>query len=134
MFDSGPSLYSGLSYSPSPNPLRQVLDAIGKDAVWLNYETWHCQLPEGQFQTAVGATQFCEVLATLGGSRAVQEWQQLQQVMAPLAQAAIALPPAALRFDWGAVRTLGPFAPKLLSHRGRVGSGASAPWGSTPAQ
>lgn len=26
-FDSGPSLYSGLSYSPSANPLRQVLDA-----------------------------------------------------------------------------------------------------------
>ena len=29
-FDSGPSLYSGLSYSPSANPLRQVLDAIGE--------------------------------------------------------------------------------------------------------
>ena len=27
-FDSGPSLYSGLSYSPSSNPLRQLLDAI----------------------------------------------------------------------------------------------------------
>ena len=121
MFDSGPSLYSGLSYSPSPNPLRQVLDAIGEDAVWLNYETWHCQLPEGQFQTAVGATQFCEVLKTLRGSRAVQEWQELQQVMAPLAQTAIALPPAAFRFDWGAVRTLGPFAPKLLPHVGRMG-------------
>ena len=35
-FDSGPSLYSGLSYSPSPNPLRQILDAIG-DAYLLGH-------------------------------------------------------------------------------------------------
>jgi phytoene dehydrogenase-like protein len=30
-FDSGPSLYSGLSYRPSANPLKQVLDAIGEE-------------------------------------------------------------------------------------------------------
>lgn len=34
-FDSGPSLYSGLSYSPSPNPLRQVLDLLEEDCQWL---------------------------------------------------------------------------------------------------
>ncbi|MGL5796217.1 MAG: phytoene desaturase family protein, partial [Waterburya sp.] len=33
-FDSGPSLYSGLSTSPSNNPLRQVLDAIEEDLAW----------------------------------------------------------------------------------------------------
>ncbi|MEM6351781.1 MAG: NAD(P)/FAD-dependent oxidoreductase [Cyanobacteria bacterium P01_D01_bin.14] len=114
-FDSGPSLYSGLSYSPSPNPLRQVLDAVGEDCEWLNYDTWGCRLPEGDFDTRVGGDQFCEVLDQLRGPQAVQEWRALQQVMGPLGEAAIALPPAAVRFDWGALQTVGRFAPTLLT-------------------
>jgi phytoene dehydrogenase-like protein len=37
-FDSGPSLYSGLSSRPSTNPLRHVLDAIGEadTLAWAN--------------------------------------------------------------------------------------------------
>ncbi|MGB3294385.1 MAG: NAD(P)/FAD-dependent oxidoreductase [Phormidesmis sp.] len=118
-FDSGPSLYSGLSYSPSPNPLRQVLDAIGEDLPWANYDTWGCRLPEGDFDTAVGADQFCEVLQKLWGSQAdgaIAEWRELQRVMKPLASAAVSLPTAAIRFDWGALLTAGPLAPQLLKH------------------
>ena len=115
-FDSGPSLYSGMSYSPSPNPLRQVMDIIGEDIEWANYDTWGCHLPEGSFDTAVGADQFCDVLQRLRGDRAVQEWRELQRVMKPLASAAVSLPTAAVRFDWGAVRTAGAFAPRLLKH------------------
>lgn len=115
-FDSGPSLYSGLSSSPSPNPLRQVLDAIGAALPCATYDTWGCCLPEGDFNTTVGAEQFCEVLLRLRGAAAVAEWQQLQRVMEPYAQAAIALPPAALRYDWGAVLTVGRFAPALAPH------------------
>lgn len=116
LFDSGPSLYSGMSYSPSPNPLRQVLDIIGEDIEWANYDTWGCCLPEGDFKTAVGADQFCEVLQKLRGESAVAEWRELQRVMKPLAEAAIALPTAAVRFDWGALRTATPFVPSLLKH------------------
>lgn len=119
-FESGPSLYSGLSYSPSANPLRQVLDAIDEDLPCLTYDTWGCCLPEGDFDTSVGAEQFCQVLQTLRGDTAVAEWRQLQHVMAPLAKAAIALPPAALRFDLGAVATVGQFAPALLQHVTRI--------------
>lgn len=115
-FDSGPSLYSGLSYSPSNNPLRQVLDAVGEDCEWANYDTWGCFLPEGDFNTSVGAEQFCEVLLKYRGEKAVQEWRELQRVMTPYADAAIALPSAALRFDFGAVKTVGKFAPSLLKH------------------
>jgi len=120
-FDSGPSLYSGLSYSPSPNPLRQVLDAIEQPLPCVQYDTWGCCLPEGNFNTAVGAEQFCEVLQNLRGDRAVTEWQQLQRVMEPYAQAAIALPPAALRFDWGAMFTVGQFLPSLAGQALNVG-------------
>lgn len=76
-FDSGPSLYSGLTVS-SANPLKQVLDAIEVTLPCLQYDTWGCCLPEGSFETAVGGDQFCEVLAQLRGDRAVQEWRTLQ--------------------------------------------------------
>lgn len=119
-FDSGPSLYSGMSDSPSPNPLRQALDAIGEDVTWVNYDTWGCCLPEGTFDTAVGADQFCEVLQRLRGDRAVAEWRQLQRVMEPYAQAAIALPPAALRYDLGTIFTTGRFVPNVLRYLPQV--------------
>lgn len=119
-FDSGPSLYSGLSSSPSVNPLRQVLDVIGVDLPCVTYDTWGCRLPEGDFDTSVGAEQFCEVLARLRGEDAVSEWRHLQQVMTPLAQAAIALPSAALRWDIGAALTVGRFAPSLAQHAGNM--------------
>ncbi len=120
LFDSGPSLYSGLSVSPSPNPLRQVLDAIGEDLTWVHYDTWGCYLPEGNFATQVGADQFCDVLQQFGGATAVEQWRRLQQVMAPLAEAAIALPPAALRLDLGALFTIGRFSPALLKQLGSI--------------
>ncbi|MBD2097937.1 NAD(P)/FAD-dependent oxidoreductase [Trichocoleus sp. FACHB-591] len=119
-FDSGPSLYSGLSYSPSANPLRQVLDAIGEELPCATYNTWGCCLPEGDFDTTVGADQFCEVLAKLRGETAVSEWRELQRVMAPLGRAAIAIPPAAVRFDIGAALTMGRFASSLFQHIGHI--------------
>ncbi len=114
-FDSGPSLYSGLSYSPSPNPLKQVLDIIGEPLPCVTYDTWGCCLPEGDFPTSVGANQFCDILAKLRGPEAVKQWQELQRVMSPLAKAAIAIPPAAIRFDWNALFTVGRFAPALIA-------------------
>ena len=115
-FDSGPSLYTGLSTPQTPNPLRQVLDAIHIDLDWLTYDTWGCHLPEGQFKTTVGAEQFCQVLHQLRGPGAVAEWRALQTHMAPLAEATNALPTAALRWDWGAIQTVGRFLPRLWPH------------------
>ncbi|WP_199247705.1 NAD(P)/FAD-dependent oxidoreductase [[Phormidium] sp. ETS-05] len=115
-FDSGPSLHSGLSYRPSSNPLRHVLDAIGETVPCTTYDIWGCWLPEGNFNAAVGADQFCEVLQNLRGKQAVAQWRQLQRVMEPYAKAATALPPAAGRFDWGAIFTIGKFLPALLPH------------------
>lgn len=120
-FDSGPSLYSGLSYSPSANPLKQVLDAIGEDLPCVTYDTWGCCLPEGDFETAVGADDFCRVLARLRGDRAIAEWRELQRIMEPLGRAAIALPLAAIRFDMGAALTLSKYIPSLLPHIGNAG-------------
>ncbi|WP_017316354.1 phytoene desaturase family protein [Mastigocladopsis repens] len=120
-FDSGPSLYSGLSYSPSANPLRQVLDAIGEELPCVTYNTWGCCLPEGDFDTSVGPDQFCEVLKRFRGNEAVVEWRELQRVMEPLARAATAIPPAALRLDVGAVMTVSRFALSLFPHIADIG-------------
>lgn len=119
-FDSGPSLYSGLSYSPSPNPLRQVLDAIGEDVQWANYDTWGCRLPEGEFDTKVGAEQFVDVLRQLRGEEAIAQWRALQKFMEPYSKAATALPVAALRLDLGASLTLGGQSIGLLPHLTKI--------------
>ncbi|MBD2106835.1 NAD(P)/FAD-dependent oxidoreductase [Nodosilinea sp. FACHB-13] len=116
IFDSGPSLYSGMSYRASTNPLRHVLDAVGEgDSItWANYNTWGVRLPEGDFDTTVGNDQFADVLRDLRGETAVQEWRRLQKAMVPLGKAATALPPAALRLDLGAVQTVAPYTWELL--------------------
>jgi phytoene dehydrogenase-like protein len=118
VFDSGPSLYSGMSYRGSTNPLRHVLDALGEgDTVtWANYDTWGVRIPEGDFDTTVGADQFADVLRTLRGETAVKEWRDLQAAMVPLGKAATAIPPAALRLDWGALQTVAPYGWDLLGN------------------
>ena len=115
-FDSGPSLYSGLSNSPSNNPLRQVLDVIEEDLEWANYDAWGCRLPEGDFDAYVGADHFCEVLKKFRGDDAIAQWRRLQQTMKPLADAVNALPPLAMRFDLGATVSMGQYLPKTLTH------------------
>ncbi|MGF1541874.1 MAG: phytoene desaturase family protein [Pleurocapsa sp.] len=115
-FDSGPSLYSGLSASPSNNPLRQVLDAIEEDLEWVNYDVWGCRLPEGDFDAYVGADSFCEVLLRLRGQDAVNQWLKLQAEMKPLAEAVNAIPSMAMRFDLGAGISLAKYLPSSLWH------------------
>ena len=115
-FDSGPSLYSGMSYSPSTNPLKQVLDAIEEDVEWVNYDVWGCLLPEGNFNTAVGADDFCNILKDLRGEEAVREWRKLQDTMKPLSDAVNAIPPLAIRYDLAvAIATL-QYLPATLWH------------------
>ena len=115
-FDSGPSLYSGMSYSPSTNPLKQVLDAIAEDVEWVNYDTWGCLLPEGNFNTVVGADDFCQVLQQLRGETAVREWRNLQATMKPLAEAVNAIPPLAIRNDWAAIIAIAKYLPATFWH------------------
>lgn len=115
-FDSGPSLFSGLSTSPTNNPLRQVLDLIEEDLAWANYDVWGCRLPEGDFDAYVGADHFCEILDQLRGEGAVAQWRRLQAEMKPLADAVNALPPLAMRYDLGAAITMGKYLPSTLSH------------------
>lgn len=127
-FDSGPSLYSGISVSDEEmkgnarcvNPLKQVLDFVGEEVECYNYDTWGVCLPEGDFPATVGSEPFKRDLEMLfpgaRGKAAVDEWENLQQFMTPLAAASVALPPAAIRFDLGLVSTLLRYLPRMLQY------------------
>jgi phytoene dehydrogenase-like protein len=119
-FDSGPSLYSGLTGTSLSNPLRQVLTAIEQPLDCVTYDSWDCHLPEGCFPAQVGSAPFLEILRQLRGEGAVAEWQQLQTVMEPLGRIVTTLPMAAFRFDLGAMLTTGHFMPKLLPYLGNL--------------
>ena len=66
-FESGPSLYAGLSPAASPNPLKHVFQIIGEEPEWITYDRWGTYLPDGDFAAAVGAEDFMAKLDTYGG-------------------------------------------------------------------
>ncbi|KAJ1292764.1 hypothetical protein BS78_01G015400 [Paspalum vaginatum] len=115
-FDSGPSLFSGFqSRGPQANPLAQVLDALGESVPCASYDSWMVYVPEGQFLSRIGPTDFLKDLETFVGIDAVQEWKKLLDAVIPMSAAAMALPPLSIRGDLGILSTAaGRYAPSLL--------------------
>ncbi|KAL2339336.1 hypothetical protein Fmac_013782 [Flemingia macrophylla] len=115
-FDSGPSLFSGLqSRGPQANPLAQVLDALGESLPCATYDSWMVYIPEGEFLSRIGPTDFFKDLHQYAGPNAVYEWQKLLDAVLPLSTAAMALPPLSIRGDLGVVSTAAArYAPSLL--------------------
>ena len=63
-FESGPSLYSGMASSGKEgNPLAHVLQAIEEPLDLIEYDDWNVLLPEGEFLTRVGGSNFEAVLS-----------------------------------------------------------------------
>ena len=109
-FESGPSLYAGLSLERSPNPLRHVFQVCGEEPEWIRYDRWgFSEAKTGQkFAAAVGSEDFIgRILPTYGGPKAIEEWGRLMVALEPLGSAVFALPPAAVREDPFALFTLG---------------------------
>ncbi|PNH12854.1 Prolycopene isomerase, chloroplastic [Tetrabaena socialis] len=119
-FESGPSLYSGLSArGKEANPLSHVFSALGVELDLKRYNTWNVLVPEGTFLTKIGNDNFYEVLEKVRGPEAVAEWARLQEVMRPLAKAAALMPPAAFRYDPGVLITaFTRYLPALLASGG----------------
>ena len=113
-FESGPSLYTGLSQFPTTNPLGQVLHALDEPLRCIRYNTWKVHFPEATFVTEVGNDQFIECLEKYYDAEAVADWRKLKEKMEPLAHASSALPPAAVRTDVYAAWTLARFIPGLV--------------------
>ncbi|PIN27072.1 Phytoene desaturase [Handroanthus impetiginosus] len=122
-FDSGPSLFSGFqSRGPQANPLAQVLDALGESLPCATYDSWMVYIPEGEFLSRIGPTDFFKDLQTYAGPDAVREWRKLLDAILPLSAAAMALPPLSIRGDWGVLSTAGArYAPSLLKSFAQMG-------------
>lgn len=56
------------------NPIAHVLQAIGEPLELLRYNKWNVILPEGQFMTQVGGSQFEAVLQQVSPA-AISEWR-----------------------------------------------------------
>ncbi|XP_030955357.1 prolycopene isomerase, chloroplastic [Quercus lobata] len=115
-FDSGPSLFSGFqSRGPQANPLAQVLDALGVSLPCVKYDSWMVYIPEGEFLSRIGPTEFFKDLEKYGTPNAAQEWQKLLDAILPMSAAAMALPPLSIRGDFGVLSTAAArYAPSLL--------------------
>ncbi|KAK6254153.1 hypothetical protein QUC31_015873 [Theobroma cacao] len=115
-FDSGPSLFSGFqSRGPQANPLAQVLDALGESVPCAKYDSWMVYIPEGEFLSRIGPTEFYKDLEKYASQNAVQEWKKLLDAILPLSAAAMALPPLSIRGDLGVLSTAATrYAPSLL--------------------
>jgi phytoene dehydrogenase-like protein len=119
-FESGPSLWSGLGSWPSPNPLAQVLRAVGESVPVAQYRDWGLLLPEGRLRVEVGLEPFLAVLQELRGSAAREEWARFMRVLEPSCKAARSLPLLALRPGLGLATTLGSRALGLLAQAGQL--------------
>lgn len=115
-FDSGPSLFSGFqSRGPQANPLAQVLDALGESLPCAKYDSWMVYIPEGEFLSRIGPTEFYKDLEKYASKNAVQEWKKLLDAILPLSATAMSLPPLSIRGDLGVLSTVAArYAPSLL--------------------
>ncbi|KAJ8618665.1 hypothetical protein MRB53_014851 [Persea americana] len=115
-FDSGPSLFSGFqSRGPQANPLAQVIDALGESVPCASYNSWMVYVPEGEFLSSIGPTEFLKDLEKYASLNAVREWKKLLDAVLPMSAAAMALPPLAIRSDLGVLSTAAArYAPSLL--------------------
>ena len=128
-FESGPSLYAGLSPQNSPNPLKHVFQIIGEEPEWLTYDRWGTYLPEGSFAAAVGAEDFMRKLDTYGGPDARAQWDRLMARVEPLGEAIFAVPSAAVRADgWAAVTLLGRYGGAFAKLLAVGGASLNAPF------
>jgi phytoene dehydrogenase-like protein len=125
-FEAGPSLYSGLSPSASPHPLKHIFQMIGEEPEWIEYDTWGAHLPEVPegYELSIGADNFKQILSTYGGPAAVEDWAKLEAALRPLSKGVMALPSTAVRDDVGVLLTLGAKYPRafldVIANAGKI--------------
>lgn len=116
-FDSGPSLYGGLSEECTSSPLKHVYQIIEEEPEWIKYDRWNAFIPEGEANAEIGYDDFVNtLLPKYGGPDAPAQWERLMKNIVPLADAICnGPPPAFVREDPGVLLTLAKYFPKLKS-------------------
>lgn len=116
-FDSGPSLYGGLSGERTSSPLKHVYQILGEEPEWITYDRWNAFIPEGEANAAIGYEEFVsKLLPRFGGPDAPQQWERLMKRIIPMADAICnGPPPSFVREDLGVAATLARYLTKLKS-------------------
>ncbi|GMH55184.1 hypothetical protein TrST_g2867 [Triparma strigata] len=106
-FESGPSLYSGLSTETSYNPLKNVFDIIGESPDIIKYDRWGTVFPNGvRLAAPIGPKGFDDVLmAEFGTPEGRRQWDLIMERMKEVGEASQALTSMSLREDIGVLRT-----------------------------
>lgn len=104
---AGPSFHAGLSVTPSPNPLKQVLDIIGESVPCKRYDRWVVHDDKGQFECVANAAEYKKGILSQGGPQALEQWEKLEESMQPLQAGAALFPAAGMRDDLGVLLTAG---------------------------
>ena len=85
----------------SPNPLKQVLDAVGEAVECITYDRWLTYTPDDTFPVVCDGAAYAAMIGGQGGPAALAQWRALERELAPLQRGAALFPAAALRGDLG---------------------------------
>ena len=92
VFESGPSLWSGLNEKNSSNPLGQILNIIDEKVEVATYKSWKVLFPEATFDLEVGEIPFKKKILELRGEESLKEWESFLATVKPLSDLINKLP------------------------------------------
>ena len=85
-FESGPSLWSGLSIEHTNNPLGQILNLLDEKLNIKKYKSWRVLFPEAKFDLEVGDSSFRQKVKELRGESSLEEWDSFMASIKPLSE------------------------------------------------
>ncbi len=107
-FESGPSLFTGLSTPGSTNPVAQILALLDEQLPTVAYDRWMTHLPEGTLVSSSDRRQHHEQLRRFCTPEGFRQWLRLESRLEEYGRGLTEIPMAAMRADAGAALTLGP--------------------------
>ena len=114
-FESGPSLWSGLSDLTSNNPLGQILYLLEESVEIIKYKSWKVILPESTFDLKVGYEPFRERIRSLRGEKALKEWDYFISAIQPISNFINKIPLISFSPQNLSIKEAIKLAPKLLA-------------------
>tara|TARA_Y100001970_G_scaffold154989_1_gene189861 strand:- start:3288 stop:4817 length:1530 start_codon:yes stop_codon:yes gene_type:complete len=85
-FESGPSLWSGISKWPTTNPLGQILKLLNEEIEIKKYKNWRVLLPEAHFNLDVGNKAFRQKILSLRGEKSLSQWDSFINSVKPISE------------------------------------------------
>jgi hypothetical protein len=98
--------------------------AEGETVESVVYNRLKFYLPDGEFTCIADRECYRDAIRRFAGEEAVAEWDSLEAAMAPLGEAAVAIPFAGMRADYGAILTMAKYIAPVVKALGGGPKGA----------